>query len=202
MVRQGLPSQQLSAGYFRGELGKLEQASAPAPPANGLDVLLPGRLPASLPPPAVKPIAILQSDGWEYHRGDWPPIARQRMALQRSGRYMFWGASSWADVGRELPSGQDSWSPKRPGSSEFTPPSLPTGALFCTGGRSLCSNSSSFPDCFPSTAPARPRRPELQLLMAYLLNPSERWLAAAWPTICQAQARPHPASRTGAQHGH
>jgi DEAD/DEAH box helicase domain-containing protein len=42
------------------------------------------------------PIA-LYTDGWDYHRGRLPIDVRQRMALQRSGRYRFW-ALCWDDV--------------------------------------------------------------------------------------------------------
>ena len=42
------------------------------------------------------PIA-LYTDGWDYHRGRLPIDVRQRMALQRSGRYRFWGLC-WDDV--------------------------------------------------------------------------------------------------------
>jgi DEAD/DEAH box helicase domain-containing protein len=42
------------------------------------------------------PIA-LYTDGWDYHRSRLPIDVRQRMALQRSGRYRFWGLC-WDDV--------------------------------------------------------------------------------------------------------
>jgi DEAD/DEAH box helicase domain-containing protein len=42
------------------------------------------------------PIA-LYTDGWDYHRSRLPIDVRQRMALQRSGRYRFW-ALCWEDV--------------------------------------------------------------------------------------------------------
>ncbi|MFM7267968.1 MAG: Zn-binding domain-containing protein [Cyanobium sp.] len=42
------------------------------------------------------PIAVY-TDGWDYHRGRLAIDARQRMALQRSGRYRFWGLC-WDDV--------------------------------------------------------------------------------------------------------
>jgi hypothetical protein len=37
------------------------------------------------------------TDGWDYHRGRLDKDVRQRMALQRSGRYRFWGLC-WDDV--------------------------------------------------------------------------------------------------------
>jgi DEAD/DEAH box helicase domain-containing protein len=43
-----------------------------------------------------RPIAIY-TDGWDYHRGRLDRDVRQRMALQRSGRYRFWGLC-WDDV--------------------------------------------------------------------------------------------------------
>ena len=51
-----------------------------------------------------KPIAIY-TDGWEYHRGRLATDAEQRMALQRSGRYLFW-ALSWDDVVEAPPTAQ------------------------------------------------------------------------------------------------
>jgi DEAD/DEAH box helicase domain-containing protein len=42
------------------------------------------------------PIAVY-TDGWDYHRGRLATDVRQRMALQRSGRYRFW-ALCWDDV--------------------------------------------------------------------------------------------------------
>ncbi|MFS6818138.1 DUF1998 domain-containing protein [Synechococcus lacustris Tous-12m] len=56
-----------------------------------------------------KPIAIY-TDGWEYHRGRLATDAQQRMALQRSGRYLFWGLS-WDDVVKKLPSVHNPWCP-------------------------------------------------------------------------------------------
>jgi DEAD/DEAH box helicase domain-containing protein len=43
-----------------------------------------------------RPIAVY-TDGWDYHRGRLAKDVRQRMAIQRSGRYLFW-ALCWADV--------------------------------------------------------------------------------------------------------
>ena len=51
-----------------------------------------------------KPIAIY-TDGWEYHRARLAKDAEQRMALQRSGKYLFW-ALTWEDVVEKLPSPQ------------------------------------------------------------------------------------------------
>jgi DEAD/DEAH box helicase domain-containing protein len=43
-----------------------------------------------------RPIAVY-TDGWDYHRGRLAKDVRQRMALQRSGRYRFWSLC-WDDV--------------------------------------------------------------------------------------------------------
>ncbi len=43
-----------------------------------------------------RPIAVY-TDGWDYHRGRLEKDVRQRMALQRSGRYRFWSLC-WDDV--------------------------------------------------------------------------------------------------------
>ena len=51
-----------------------------------------------------KPIAIY-TDGWEFHRGRLATDAEQRMALQRSGNYLFW-ALSWDDVVEATPTAQ------------------------------------------------------------------------------------------------
>jgi DEAD/DEAH box helicase domain-containing protein len=51
-----------------------------------------------------KPIAIY-TDGWEFHRGRLATDAEQRMALQRSGNYLFW-TLSWDDVVEATPTAQ------------------------------------------------------------------------------------------------
>ncbi|MFM9086539.1 MAG: hypothetical protein ACKOPT_00025, partial [Cyanobium sp.] len=42
------------------------------------------------------PVAVY-TDGWEFHHDRLALDARQRLALQRSGRYRFWSLT-WADV--------------------------------------------------------------------------------------------------------
>jgi len=150
-------SSQLSAGNQRGLSWKLEQ-HAPLPQRRWIllraDFLL-------ILHAAVSRYAIY-TDGWEVHLRRLASRCRQRMALQRSGRSWFWGLS-WADVVENSQRPRTAGAQAGPRSS---PPSLQTGALSALVASPLL-HSFKLRTAFPSTAPARPRRPStLQLLMA------------------------------------
>jgi len=164
----------------------------------------PGRLPAQLPaglvsrspstPMAgVPPAAELATDG----RGS-------ALALQRSGRLNVLGPCRLAaDVVESSPSGQDSWS-QRAWPSEIQPTfHYQTGALSALVAEASAPNSSAPRLLFLLTAPGQAQTASsLQLLMALPAQTPQSAGGRAWPPICPGPARPHPASRTGAQHGH
>ncbi len=137
-----------------------------------------------------KPIAIY-TDGWEYHRGRLATDAQQRMALQRSGRYLFWGLS-WDDVVEKPPSAQ----------SPLEPNGLCLGVV-----PQLISKPELFTRWWPEQlqeqlskgiATLAPRQAQiagsLELLMAYLINPSEPWWQGLAQQFAQAQLTPTPIS--------
>ena len=162
---------------------KLEQ-QVPLSPSEGVDVY--SRADFLLTPTAGgKPIAIY-TDGWEYHRGRLATDAGQRMALQRSGRYMFWGLS-WADVVEKLPSGQDQLEPN--GLALGVHPTFTTKPeLYLHWWPKPLLQQLKLPDCFPfDSARQAQTASSLQLLMAYLLNPSERWWQGLAHQFVQAQ---------------
>jgi DEAD/DEAH box helicase domain-containing protein len=132
-----------------------------------------------------KPIAIY-TDGWEYHRGRLATDAQQRMALQRSGSYLFWGLT-WDDVVEKPPSLQH---PLQPNALEAMVP------VFVTRPELF---SRWWPDHLleqlPKSAYAMaPRQVQIagsfQLLMHLLLNPSERWWQGLAQQLAQAQLQP------------
>ena len=137
-----------------------------------------------------KPIAIY-TDGWEYHRGRLATDAEQRMALQRSGRYLFW-ALSWDDVVEKPPTAQA--------------PLEPNGLAVGVHAR-LRHQARDLHRALVAPVPARqptappplmPRQAQLasslQLLMAYLANPSEALWQGMAQQFCLAQAQPLPRS--------
>ncbi len=133
-----------------------------------------------------KPIAIY-TDGWEFHRGRLATDAEQRMALQRSGRYLFW-ALSWDDVVEATPTAQ----------KPLEPNGLALGMV-----PAFASKPESFSErWWPQSLLDPPHRPPLlmpreaqlassfQLLMAYLANPSEALWQGMAQQFCLAQASP------------
>ena len=130
-----------------------------------------------------KPIAIY-TDGWEFHRGRLADDARQRMALQRSGRYMVWSLS-WSDVVEKLPSGQNPLQPN--GLTVGMVPSFATSPGTFT--------ERWWPEALLQSLPQQPlllpREAQgansLQLLMAYLANPSETLWHGLAQLFCLAQ---------------
>jgi len=108
------------------------------------------------------------------------------MALQRSGRYMFWGLS-WADVVEKLPSGQDQLEPN--GLALGVHPTFTTKPeLYLHWWPKPLLQQLKLPDCFPfDSARQAQTASSLQLLMAYLLNPSERWWQGLAHQFVQAQ---------------
>jgi DEAD/DEAH box helicase domain-containing protein len=125
-----------------------------------------------------KPIAIY-TDGWEYHRGRLATDAQQRMALQRSGRYLFWGLS-WDDVVEKPPSAQN---PLVPNGLQVgvVPAFIDKPELFRRW----------WPDIEPTLAPRQAQlASSLELLMAYLLDPSEAWWQGLAQQFAQAQITP------------
>lgn len=133
-----------------------------------------------------KPIAIY-TDGWEFHRGRLATDAEQRMALQRSGNYLFW-ALSWDDVVEATPTAQ----------KPLEPNGLALGMV-----PAFASKPESFSErWWPQSLLDPPHRPPLlmpreaqlassfQLLMAYLANPSEALWQGMAQQFCLAQASP------------
>jgi DEAD/DEAH box helicase domain-containing protein len=133
-----------------------------------------------------KPIAVY-TDGWEYHRGRLATDAEQRMALQRSGRYLFWSLN-WDDVVEATPTAQN----------PLEPNGLTLGLV-----PAFASNPEAFTERWWPQAllqpphrppPLRPREAQLassfQLLMAYLANPSEALWQGLAQQFCLAQASP------------
>ncbi len=165
---------------------KLEQ-QVPLTPSEGVAVY--SRADFLLTPTAGgKPIAIY-TDGWEYHHGRLAIDAEQRMAIQRSGRYLFW-ALSWADVVDKLPNGQDPLEPN--GLALGVHPTFSTKPELYRHWwpQSLLDQ---LPAGFPfDSARQAQTASSLQLLMAYLLNPSERWWQGLAQQFAQAQLAPTP----------
>uniref|UniRef100_UPI0037DA5432 DUF1998 domain-containing protein n=1 Tax=Vulcanococcus sp. TaxID=2856995 RepID=UPI0037DA5432 len=136
-----------------------------------------------------KPIAIY-TDGWEYHRGRLATDAEQRMALQRSGRYLFW-ALSWDDVVEAPPTAQ----------TPLEPNGLAVGMMpdFASKNRENYLERwwpTSFLDDLSQRPVPTPREVQLanslQLLMAYLANPSEALWQGLAQMFCLAQRPPMP----------
>jgi len=135
-----------------------------------------------------KPIAIY-TDGWEFHRGRLATDAEQRMALQRSGRYLFW-ALSWDDVVEALPTAQ----------APLEPNALAVGVIpaFAAKPETFLARwwPQEFLDALPTPPPLMPRQAQLasslQLLMAYLTHPSEELWQGMAQQFCLAQASPLP----------
>ncbi len=136
-----------------------------------------------------KPIAIY-TDGWEYHRGRLATDAEQRMALQRSGRYLFW-ALSWDDVVEAPPTAQ----------APLEPNGLAVGMMpdFASKNRENYLERwwpQSLLDDLSQRPVPTPREVQLanslQLLMAYLANPSEALWQGLAQMFCLAQRPPMP----------
>ena len=133
-----------------------------------------------------KPIAIY-TDGWEYHRGRLASDAQQRMALQRSGRYLFWGLS-WDDVVEKPPSAQN---PLAPNGLQLgvVPAFIDKPELFKRWWPENTTNQ--VPTPAPTLAPRQAQlASSLELLMAYLLHPSEAWWQGLAQQFAQAQITP------------
>jgi DEAD/DEAH box helicase domain-containing protein len=130
-----------------------------------------------------KPIAIY-TDGWEYHRGRLATDAEQRMALQRSGRYLFW-ALSWDDVVEAPPTVQ---APLEPNGLAvgMMPKFAKEPDIFkeCWWPKSFLNSLNKSPMLQPQEAQ---RASSLQLLMAYLANPSEALWQGMAQQFCLAQ---------------
>lgn len=131
-----------------------------------------------------KPIAIY-TDGWEYHRGRLAKDAEQRMALQRSGRYLFW-ALSWDDVVEALPTAQKPLEPN--GLAVGVMPDFATNTKEAYVDRwwpkNLQEDSAKRPLLMPREAQMAS---SLQYLMAYLAHPSEELWQGLAQQFCLAQ---------------
>jgi DEAD/DEAH box helicase domain-containing protein len=135
-----------------------------------------------------KPIAIY-TDGWEYHRGRLASDAQQRMALQRSGRYLFWGLS-WDDVVEKPPRAQN---PLVPNGLQvgLAPAFIDKPGLF----RRWWPENTTKQVEPPMMAPCQAQLARsLELLLAYLLHPSEAWWQGLAQQFAQAQITPTPFS--------
>ena len=132
-----------------------------------------------------KPIAIY-TDGWEYHRGRLAKDAEQRMALQRSGNYLFW-ALTWDDVVEKLPSAQKPLQPN--GLEQVMPAFTAKPELF---SRWWSEDLQKADGLITRSLPAREAQiaSSLELLMQVLVNPSERWWQGLAQQLCQAQLSP------------
>ncbi|MCT0225546.1 DEAD/DEAH box helicase [Synechococcus sp. CS-1328] len=130
-----------------------------------------------------KPIAIY-TDGWEFHHGRLADDARQRMALQRSGRYLVWSLS-WSDVVEKLPSAQ----------TPLEPNGLAVGVVpaFATSPEKFTERwwPEALLQSLPQPPLLMPREVQaansLQLLMAYLANPSESLWQGLAQLFCLSQ---------------
>jgi DEAD/DEAH box helicase domain-containing protein len=134
-----------------------------------------------------KPIAIY-TDGWEYHRGRLATDAEQRMALLRSGRYLFW-ALSWDDVVEAPPTAQ----------APLEPNGLAVGVMAAFANKPETFTERWWPPELLKALPKpllMPRQAQLagslELLMTYLANPSESLWQGLAQQFCLAQASPLP----------
>ena len=130
-----------------------------------------------------KPIAVY-TDGWEFHRSRLATDAQQRMALQRSGRYLFWGLT-WDDVVEALPS------PRSP----LEPNGLAQGINPRFDSRPEIFLNRWWPGELRDKALVMPREAQtmgsLDLLMAYLAEPCERLWQGMAQQFSLAQAAQH-----------
>jgi len=135
-----------------------------------------------------KPVAVY-TDGWEFHRGRLATDAEQRMALQRSGRYLFW-ALSWDDVVEALPTAE----------APLDPNGLAVGVIPAFANKPETFIERWWPqhllDSLTSAPALMPRQAQLasslELLMAYLAIPSEALWQGMAQQFCLAQASPLP----------
>ena len=133
-----------------------------------------------------KPIAVY-TDGWEFHRSRLATDAEQRMALQRSGRYLFWSLS-WEDVVEALPTAR----------TPLDPNGLAVGVMPAFATKPETFLARWWPQAWLESLPALPlllpRQAQLasslELLMAYLANPSEALWQGMAQQFCLAQASP------------
>jgi DEAD/DEAH box helicase domain-containing protein len=133
-----------------------------------------------------KPIAVY-TDGWEFHRSRLAADAEQRMALQRSGRYLFWSLS-WDDVVEAPPTAQ----------APLDPNGLAVGVMpaFATKPETFLARwwPQQLLESLPTPPLLTPRQAQLasslELLMAYLANPSEALWQGMAQQFCLAQASP------------
>jgi DEAD/DEAH box helicase domain-containing protein len=133
-----------------------------------------------------KPIAVY-TDGWEYHRGRLAKDAEQRMALQRSDRYLFW-ALSWEDVVETPPTAQ----------APLDPNALAVGVIQAFANKPESFSERWWPqpllENLPLAQRLRPRQAQvassLELLMAYLAHPSEALWQGLAQLFCLAQSSP------------
>jgi len=189
---QGLPSPR-PAAPVTSPVVELEAgaASATSPPSEGVDVLLPGRLPAHSHRRPVSRSPSTPMAGVAYPGGDWPPMPGSAWRCNAAGVTCCLGPQRWADRGRRRPpAAKTSLEAQRPGPRSSPHLHYATGGSICLGAEPLLQQAQA-PAAFPFDAPPGPRRPAgLQLLMAYLLNPSERWWRA-WPTkFCPGPSSP------------
>jgi DEAD/DEAH box helicase domain-containing protein len=141
-----------------------------------------------------QPIA-LYTDGWDYHRGRLDKDVRQRMALQRSGRYRFWGLC-WDDVAGR-PNGPTDPLPANGLQLGLAPSFRRDPAAFAEQwlARSRFPAAELPPagarDLLPRDLPWLQESNSYQHLLAYLSLPSELSRSIAWEglahTFCLAQ---------------
>lgn len=147
-----------------------------------------------------KPIAIY-TDGWEFHRSRLATDARQRMALQRSGRFLFWSLN-WDDVVETLPSLQ----------APLDPNGLKLGMNPLFNSKPEIFLNRWWPEERRTRALVMPGEAQtmgsLELLMAYLAEPSEAlWQGMAQQLALAQQKVPpqpldHPEIREAISSGH
>ena len=133
-----------------------------------------------------KPIAVY-TDGWEFHQSRLATDAEQRMALQRSGRYLVWSLS-WEDVVESLPTAQ----------APLDPNGLAVGVMPAFASKPETFLARWWPQPWLESLPIppllMPRQAQLasslELLMAYLANPTEALWQGMAQQFCLAQASP------------
>jgi len=171
----------------------------PLSPSEGVDVLLPGRTSCSLHAGG-KADRHLQPMAGVPPRADWHDAAAHALQTQRALHVL---GLSWADVVRKPPTRPRPAGAQRPG-PRSSPHFHYQPELYLHWWPKASAPTAQPPTAFPVDSAARPRTASsLQLLMAYLPQPSERWLQGLAHQFVQAPSSPAPRfTHRGAQHGH
>ena len=119
-----------------------------------------------------KSVAIF-TDGWEFHKDRLAKDAEQRMALQRSNKYIFWSLN-WDDIVEKLPSSQNPLSPN--GLNKIHPGLLVQQKPFDEWWPNQLADSikKEILKNIPTISKLQSAS-SFELLMIYLINPREEW---------------------------